>query len=63
MRVGTTASSSVRTGVHLLSRGGAMAERMRNGAVAAQEATARVFLAAVAPQASFHVYKYRSSDV
>ena len=35
----------------------------KDGAVAAQEATARVFLAAVAPQASFHVYKYRSSDV
>ncbi|KAF7023201.1 hypothetical protein CFC21_035770 [Triticum aestivum] len=35
----------------------------KEGAVAAQEATARVFLAAVAPQASFHVYKYRSSDV
>lgn len=35
----------------------------KEGAVAAQEATARVFLAAVAPQASFHVYKYRSSDL
>ncbi|XBI18569.1 cytidine deaminase 1 [Aegilops tauschii subsp. strangulata] len=35
----------------------------KDGAVAAQEATARVFLAAVAPQASFHVYKYRSPDV
>ncbi|KAE8821470.1 cytidine deaminase 1-like [Hordeum vulgare] len=34
----------------------------KEGAVAAQEATARFFLAAVAPQASFHVYKYRSSD-
>jgi len=35
----------------------------KDGAVTAQEATARIFLAAVAPQASFHVYKYRTSDV
>lgn len=35
----------------------------KDGAVTAQEATARIFLAAVAPQASLHVYKYRSSDV
>ncbi|KAM0875191.1 hypothetical protein ACQ4PT_036968 [Festuca glaucescens] len=35
----------------------------KDGAVTAQEATARIFLAGVAPQASFHVYKYRSSDV
>lgn len=34
----------------------------KEGAVVAQEATARIFLAAVAPQASFHVYNYRSSD-
>ena len=35
----------------------------KDGAVTAQESTARIFLAAVAPQATFHVYKYRSSDV
>lgn len=35
----------------------------KDGAVVAQEAMARIFLAAVAPQASLHVYKYRSSDV
>ncbi|KAK1666715.1 hypothetical protein QYE76_054874 [Lolium multiflorum] len=35
----------------------------KEGAVTAQEATARIFLAGVAPQATFHVYKYRSSDV
>lgn len=31
-------------------------------AAVAQEATARIFLDAVAPDASFHVYKYRPSD-
>jgi cytidine deaminase len=31
-------------------------------AAVAQEATARIFLDAVAPHASFHVYKYRPSD-
>jgi len=31
-------------------------------AAVAQEATARIFLDAMAPHASFHVYKYRPSD-
>ncbi|KAL6840541.1 hypothetical protein ACP4OV_030351 [Aristida adscensionis] len=34
----------------------------KEGAVVAQEATARVFLTAVAPHASFHVYKFKPSD-
>jgi cytidine deaminase len=34
----------------------------KEGAAVAQEAMARVFLDAVAPRASFHVYKYKPSD-
>uniref|UniRef100_J3L3F2 Cytidine deaminase n=1 Tax=Oryza brachyantha TaxID=4533 RepID=J3L3F2_ORYBR len=34
----------------------------KEAALVAQEATARIFLAAVAPQASFHVYNYKPSD-
>uniref|UniRef100_A0A0E0FS24 cytidine deaminase n=1 Tax=Oryza nivara TaxID=4536 RepID=A0A0E0FS24_ORYNI len=34
----------------------------KEAALVSQEATARIFLAAVAPQATFHVYNYRPSD-
>ncbi|KAL5227050.1 hypothetical protein ABZP36_015315 [Zizania latifolia] len=34
----------------------------KEGASVAQESTARIFLATVAPHASFHVYNYRPSD-
>lgn len=34
----------------------------KEGAAVSQEATARIFLDAVAPRASFHVYKYKPSD-
>ncbi|KAK3165258.1 hypothetical protein QOZ80_1AG0030950 [Eleusine coracana subsp. coracana] len=34
----------------------------KEGAAVAQEAMARIFLDAVAPRASFHVYKYKPSD-
>uniref|UniRef100_A0A0E0ABT8 Cytidine/deoxycytidylate deaminase zinc-binding domain-containing protein n=1 Tax=Oryza glumipatula TaxID=40148 RepID=A0A0E0ABT8_9ORYZ len=56
--------------IGMVAAGGAAAARdvvaatlvEKEAALVSQEVTARIFLAAVAPQASFHVYNFGPSD-